>query len=231
MERRHAPTETYAPVQVGEPDSMKIKIAKKTISLFSSTSLSCLGLMSVLPTEAFARGGSRYIDVSLMGSLQKDIQQYVTSTRRSVGLEIGLPLTEILDLSFGHTQILDRDQYNEAYREAKKAQGVNLPTGSIEQKTQIVDTSVNASVGYSFGYVKPTLFGGGLWRRSCLEDTFQDYGCTNQNVTWNAGLGLATYITMGTRFRVTYRLSPSVHQGSGKKNYDELVSIGLTWSL
>jgi len=181
--------------------------------------------------EALARGGSKLIDVSLSGSFQKDIQQYVISSRRSLGLEIGLPLTDLLDLSVGHTQILDRDEYNESYREAKKAQGVTLPAGTIEQKTQIVDTSVNASIGYSFGYVKPTLFGGGLWRRSCLEDTFQDYGCTNQKVTWNAGLAISAYITMGTRARVSYRLSPSVHQPGVKKNYDELVSIGLTWSL
>ena len=184
-----------------------------------------------LSEDAMARGGSKFLDVSLTGSFQKDIQQFVISSRRSLGLEIGLPLTDVLDLSVGHTQILDRDEYNEAYREAKKAQGVTLPTGTIEQKTQIVDTSVNASVGHSFGYVKPTLFGGALWRRSCLEDTFQDYGCTNQKVTWNAGLAISAYITMGTRARVSYRLSPSVHQPGVKKNYDELVSIGLTWSL
>jgi hypothetical protein len=210
---------------------MKKKSSENQTHLFSSAVFLCLGSVMLLPTQAWARGGSRFIDVSLIGSFQKDIQQYVTSTRRSVGLEIGLPLTNVLDLSFGHTQILDLDQYNESYREAKKAQGVTLPDGSIEQKTQIVDSSVNAAIGYSFGYVKPTLFGGGLWRRSCLEDTFQDYGCTNQKVTWNAGLGISAYITMGTRFRVSYRLSPSVHQSGVKKNFDELVSIGLTWSL
>lgn len=184
-----------------------------------------------LSSEALARGGSKLFDISLTGSFQKDIQQFVMSSRRSLGLEIGLPLTDVLDLSVGHTQILDRDEYNEAYREAKKAQGVKLPDGTIEQKTQIVDTSVNASVGHSFGYIKPTFFGGALWRRSCLEDTFQDYGCTNQKITWNAGLAISAYITMGTRARVSYRLSPSVHQPGVKKNYDELVSIGLTWSL
>ncbi|MEY4064252.1 MAG: hypothetical protein RIR26_460 [Pseudomonadota bacterium] len=187
----------------------------------------------IFPFEhaALARPGSNFVDVSLSGSFQKDIQQFVTSTRRSLGLEIGLPLTDILDLSFGHTQILDLDVYNEAYREAKKAQGIVLPEGSIEQKTQIVDSSVNAAVGQSFGYVKPTLFGGALWRRSCLEDTFQDYGCTDQKVTWNAGLAVSAIITMSTRFRLSYRLSPSVYQNSGKKNFDELVSVGLTWSL
>lgn len=180
---------------------------------------------------AHARGSARFLDVSLTGSLSKDIQQFVTSSRQSLGLEIGLPLTDIFDLAIGHTTIIDRDEYNEAYREAKKEQGVNLPEGTIEQKTLVRDTSVNASIGHSFGYVKPTLFGGALWRRSCLEDTFQDYGCTNQKATWNAGLAISAYITLGTRFRVSYRLSPSVHQSGVKKNYDELVSIGLTWSL
>ncbi|MEN9824428.1 MAG: hypothetical protein RI953_173 [Pseudomonadota bacterium] len=186
-------------------------------------------VVSLFPQRAHA--GARYVDISLTGSYQSDIQKYQTSTRRSLGLEIGLPLTHFLDLSLSHTQILDRDVYNELYRETKKAQGVTVPEGDIEQKTQIVDTSVNAAVGYSFGYVKPTLFGGALWRRSCLEDTFQDYGCSDQDVTWNAGIGLSAYITMSTRFRVSYRRSPSASQESSKKNYDELTSIGLTWSL
>ncbi|NBO39135.1 hypothetical protein EBU99_11190 [bacterium] len=190
--------------------------------------LACLSL-SFISNSAFA--GARYIDVSLTGSFQKDIQKFQTSSRRSLGLEFGLPLTEIIDLSFAHTQILDLDEYNETYRQAKLAQGVPLPEGSIEQKTQIVDSSMNASIGRSFGYVKPTLFGGGLWRRYCLEDTFQDYGCSDQKVTWNAGLAISAYITMGTRFRVSYRLSPSVQQEASKKNYDTLTSIGLTWSL
>lgn len=193
--------------------------------------LMTFGAMSSIHQNAYARRGANFLDVSLTGSFQKDIQQYVTSTRRSLGLEIGLPLTEILDLSFGHTQILDLDVYNEAYRETKKAQGVNLPDGSIEQKTQIVDSSINAAVGQSFGYVKPTLFGGALWRRSCLEDTFQDYGCNDQKVTWNAGLAVSAFITVSTRFRLSYRLSPSIYQSGAKKNFDELVSIGLTWSL
>jgi hypothetical protein len=185
--------------------------------------------VSLSPQQAHA--GARYVDISLTGSYQSDIQKYLTSTRRSLGLEIGLPLTNFLDLSLSHTQILDRDVYNELYRETKKSQGVTVPEGDIEQKTQIVDTSVNAAVGYSFGYVKPTLFGGALWRRSCLEDTFQDYGCSDQDVTWNAGIALSAYITMSTRFRVSYRRSPSASQESSKKNYDELTSIGLTWSL
>ncbi|MBM3381498.1 MAG: hypothetical protein FJY29_03560 [Betaproteobacteria bacterium] len=210
---------------------MRIKTAKTRTTSLGSAALLSVALMGVVPSLAFARGGSRYINISLMGSLQKDIQQYTTSTRRSLGIEIGLPLTEFMEISLGHTQILDRDQYNEAYREAKKAQGVNLPEGPIEQKQQIADNSANISFGYSFGYVKPSLFAGALQRRACLEDTSYNYGCSNQNITWNAGLGLATYITMGTRFRVTYRLSPSVHQAGSKKSFDELVSIGLTWSM
>lgn len=181
--------------------------------------------------SSVASAGARFIDISLSGSYQSDIQKYLTSTRRSLGLELGLPLTHFLDLSLGHTQIQDRDNYNQIYRETKKSQGVAVPDGDLEQKTQIVDTSFNAAVGYSFGFIKPTLFGGALWRRSCLEDTYQDYGCIDQNVTWNAGLGLSTYITTSTRFRVSYRRSPSASQEAEKKSYDELTSIGLTWSL
>lgn len=187
--------------------------------------------IAIFPGHAHARGASRLLDISISGSFQKNIQKYVTSTKRSVGVEIGLPLTDVVDLSFGHTQILDLDVYNEAYREAKAAQGVTLPEGAIEQKTQIVDSSANASFGHSFGYVKPTLFGGALWRRSCLEDTFQDYGCTDQSVTWNAGIAISAIITMKTRFRLSYRISPSIHQDDPRKNLDELVSVGLSWSL
>lgn len=210
---------------------MKINPIFKHSKAIHSAIVTSIAGVCLLPAVGHARGGSRYIDISVSGSFQKDIQQYVTSARRSLGIEIGLPLTEVIDLSFGHTQILDVDIYNEAYRAAKTAQGVVLPEGAIEQKTQIVDSSANAAFGHSFGYVKPTLFGGALWRRSCLEDTFQDYGCTDQNVTWNAGLAVSAYITMRTRFRLSYRISPSVHQGGTKKNLDELVSVGLTWSL
>jgi hypothetical protein len=205
----------------------KRKKTTKVWQLFSG-----LFLVSVFHlTTHTAWAAARYLDVSLTGSYQSDIQKYLTSTRRSLGIELGLPLTSVFELGIAHTQILDRDVYNELYRETKKAQGVTVPEGDIEQKTQIVDTSVNASVGYWFGYVRPTLFGGALWRRSCLEDTFQDYGCTNQDVTWNAGLALSAYITANTRFRISYRRSPSASQESSKKNFDELTSVGLTWSL
>lgn len=196
-----------------------------------SSSLSAVLFALTGAFSSSASAGSRFVDISLSGSYQSDIQKYLTSTRRSLGLEFGLPITHFLDLSLGHTQIQDRDNYNQLYRDIKKSQGVAVPDGELEQKTQIVDTSFNAAVGYSFGFVKPTLFGGALWRRSCLEDTYQDYGCIDQDVTWNAGLGLSTYITTNTRFRVSYRRSPSASQESVKKNYDELTSIGLTWSF
>lgn len=188
-------------------------------------------LATAFPASAFARGGSRLFDVSITGSFQKDIQKFVTSSRRSLGVEIALPLTDVVNLTFGHTQILDLKIYNEAYREAKAVQGVALPEGSIEEKTQIADTSANADVGHSFGDVKPTLFGGALWRRSCFEDTAQDYGCTDQEVTWNAGIAVSAFTNMRPRFRLSYRISPSAHQDSSKKNLDELVSVGLSWSL
>lgn len=182
-----------------------------------------------LSSHAFA--SARYIDISLTGSYQSDIQKYLKSTRQSLGVEIGLPITPFFDLSLGHTQIVDRDLYNELYRETKRAQGVFIPDGDIEQKTQIVDTSVNAAFGYPIRFIKPTVFGGALWRRSCLEDTYQDYGCTDQKVTWNAGITLSAYITMSTRFRMSYRRSPSASQESARKNFDELTTVGLTWSL
>ncbi|MFZ9519950.1 MAG: hypothetical protein ACO3A4_05675 [Silvanigrellaceae bacterium] len=205
-------------------------IIKIVIRKRSATGLCVALIASLFPN--IGKAGARYIDISLTGSYQSDIQKYLTSTRRSLGVEIGLPLTNYLDLSLSHTQILDRDIYNELYRETKKSQGVAVPDGDIEQKTQIADTSANAAIGYSFGYIKPTLFGGALWRRSCLEDTFQDYGCTDQTVTWNAGIAISAYIGMsGTRFRLSYRRSPSASQESTKKNFDELTSVGLTWSL
>jgi hypothetical protein len=188
-------------------------------------------LLSCLFIAEDAHAGSRYLDVSLTGSYTSDIRKYLQSTRKSFGVELGLPVTSFFDVSIAHTNILDREVYNDLYREIKKSQGVSVPEGDIEQINRSLDSSVNAGIGYPMGYVKPTLFGGALWRRSCLEDTFESYGCLDQDVTWNAGIAMSIYITMGTRFRISYRRSPSATQDSGKKNFDELTSIGLTWGL
>jgi hypothetical protein len=196
------------------------------------TKLLSAGLLfgSLLMTEnALAR--ARYLDVSLSGSYTSDVRKYLQSTRKSFGVELGLPVTSFFDVSLAHTNILDREVYNDLYREVKKSQGVAVPEGDIEQVTRSLDSSVNAGFGYPIGYVKPTLFGGALWRRSCLEDTFESYGCLDQDVTWNAGVSLSVFITMSTRFRISYRRSPSAAQESSKKNFDELTSIGLTWGL
>jgi hypothetical protein len=178
-----------------------------------------------------AHARARYMDVSLSGSYTSDVRKYLQSSRKSFGVELGLPVTDFIDLSIAHTNILDREVYNDLYKQIKKSQGVSVPEGDIEQITRSLDSSVNTGIGYQIGYVKPTLFGGALWRRSCLEDTFESYGCIDQDVTWNAGVAVSVYVTMSTRFRMSYRRSPSASQDSVKKNFDELTSIGLTWGL
>lgn len=188
------------------------------------------------PERAWAQG--RYLDISLSGSYQKAHSHYSTNLRRSLGLELGIPLSAYLSLAVGHTIVQSNTEYNEKYREVLVARGLRDLPPKLTQSYQTNDTTVNAAIGVALGALRPSLFGGALWRRSCSEDTFYDEGCEKDPVTWNAGAGLSIFLTQSMRFKVSYRISPSDQDQDAdsletdkKKRFDELVSLGLTWSL
>lgn len=210
---------------------MHDKNNRKSHSRNVTPSVCIVALAIAFPASAFARGGSRYLDVSISGSYSTNISQYYSGERQILSGAIGLPLTETVGVSFGHTARAEKNTYNDTYREALAAQGVNLPEGPVEQIRNEVNNYVNATVSHWFGDFKSTLEGGAFWRKSCSEDTFQDNGCNEQNVTWNVKLDLAAYMGMRTSFKVSYQISPSEFQGAGKKNLDKVWTTGLSWSL
>jgi hypothetical protein len=178
-----------------------------------------------------ARAQGRFLDVSLSGSYQKSIAEDRDSYRRSWGLDLGLPLTSFFGIRFGHTFIEDVVVFNEKYRESALDKGFELPAGRLKAQSRVFDYSVNGDLGFNLGAVRPSLFGGALRRKICREDYYEDHGCEQVDLTWNAGAALQVYITMTMRLKASYRLSPSIAKNRERKAYDELTSVGIEWSL
>jgi hypothetical protein len=190
-----------------------------------------LGILATLvfASPAFAQG--RYFNVSLNGSHQRNFSEHSTFTRTVLGAEVGIPFTELLELSIGHNLRTDKTIYSEAYRQRiiDNYGATNLPE-TLQQEENVVDTTVNLGVGYPIKMIRPSLFAGKMWRRVCTEDTFEDQGCTPEKSTWNAGVSLGVYMTQTLRLRISYRVSPSVRDDS-KATLDDQTSVGLTWGI
>jgi hypothetical protein len=204
---------------------------KKSLVPVASALFGTVAAFVLFPADAFARGGSRYVDVSLTGSYATNISQYYESERQIISGAIGLPFTETMGVSVGHNLKAEKNIYNDKYREALEAKGVQLPDGSVEQTRTERNYYVNATVSQWIWRFRTTLGGGAFWRTSCSEDTFQDDGCNEQDVTWNVTLGLEYVMSMRTSFKVSHQISPSEYQGSGAKNLDKVWTTGLSWSL
>jgi opacity protein-like surface antigen len=174
---------------------------------------------------------AEYVNISLDGSYNKTLSQYSTTYRKSWGLSLGIPITKILEIEFGHTFSDDKTVYNSDYRTLLESKGVFLPSTEISSKQQVQDYSANAALGIPLKYIRPSLFGGILQRKVCTETPFEDEGCSAQKTTWNAGLSLQTYITQSLRLKMSYRLSPSTTTSPGKRQFDELVSAGISWGI
>ena len=185
-------------------------------------------IFSLLSCSGFAQR-AKYFEVGINGSYSKSHSTHKVSTLSSLGVDISIPFSYFFELSFGHTVSIDRDTYNQAYKDYMNSKGYVLPEGDIESVDQILDTFVNAVFAYPMGYLKPWIFGGQLWRKICQEDTYQDYGCSDMEPTWNAGIGLSFYLTMRLRLKGSYRISPYTGDEDGS-TLDEKVSLGISWS-
>jgi hypothetical protein len=178
---------------------------------------------------AFAQMRTQFFELTLTGSAEQRYSQFKTGQRRSWGAEILVPVTSFFQLSAGHTYLENKDTYNDAYREFQRQQGVELPAGNINSIETYIDTTVNGVLYQNLGYVRPSIFGGALWRTYCEENSFTDYGCKPQDVSWNAGAGISVYVTNNLRVGVSHRLTPSVTHKTDKR-LDSLTSLSLTLS-
>lgn len=169
-------------------------------------------------------------ELTLSGSYEERFSQFKTSQRRSWGAELVVPLTSFFQFSAGHTFTEDKDLFNDEYRTFQLERGVDLPEGKIEAIDTYIDTTVNGVLYHNFGYVRPSVFGGALWRTYCEENSFADYGCDEQDVTWNTGAGLSVKITGNLRLSLTYRITPSVTYKTDER-LDTLTSLGLTLAM
>ena len=179
---------------------------------------------------ALARYGMPRFELTLNGSYEQRFSQFKTNERRSWGAELLVPLTSFFQFSAGHTFLKNRDVYNDEYKAFQRARGIELPEGTVESIDTYIDTTVNGVLYQNFGYVRPSIFGGALWRTYCEENTFNDYGCKEQDVSWNAGAGLSLQITNNLRLSLSYRVTPSVTYKTDDR-LDTLTSLGLTISF
>jgi hypothetical protein len=184
-------------------------------------------LLLLLPQTARAE---RYFDLSVNASFMKAHQELKTNTRTSLGIEIGVPITSYFEVGLGHSLLVDKQVFNESYKEYVRSKGYEVPDGEIKSVDEVADTSLNASVMLPLGSVRPFVFGGMLWRTVCQEDTYEDHGCQKQKMSWNAGVGLGVNVTMSLRFKITYRVTPAIGEKK-KKVLDEATTIGLTWGI
>jgi opacity protein-like surface antigen len=167
------------------------------------------------------------LEVTLTGSLEERFSQFKTNQRRSWGAEVLVPIASFLQLSAGHTFLEDKDTFNSEYREFQSERGVALPPGAIESIETYIDSTVNGVLFQTLGYVRPSIFGGALWRTYCEENSLADYGCIEQDLSWNAGAGLSMRVTNNLRLGITYRVTPSVTHKKDKR-LDTLTSLSLT---
>jgi hypothetical protein len=179
------------------------------------------------PKEALAQMGMPLFEVTLSGSYEERFSQFKTNQRRSWSAELVVPLTSFFQFSAGHSFLEAKDIFNDEYREFQRTRGVELPEGPVESIETYIDTTVNGVLYQNFGYVRPSIFGGALWRTYCEENSLADYGCKEQEISWNAGAGLSLRITTNLRLSVTYRVTPSVTHKDDER-LDTLTSLGLT---
>jgi hypothetical protein len=207
-------------------------LRKKELGIFTSAAAVCsIALLSLHPTTALARGNAEFIELSLEGSYSTKNYDDYSSEHQVISGQIALPFNNTMGVSFGHSARSDKNMYKDSYREALAKQGVNLPEGPIEQIRNEINNYINATVSQRILNLRATLQAGAFWRKYCAEDTFRDYGCNEQDVTWNMKLDLAAYMGMRTNFKVSYQISPSEYQGTAEKNLDKVWTTGLSWSL
>ena len=168
-----------------------MKVMKKITLLALCKTLLLLAL-AFLSHNAQAQG--RLLDVSLDGSYQKNSTKAYINTRKSLGLELGVPITSFFTVTAGQTLLDDRTKYSVEWI-AQRSTQTKFPDNKYEQSKQTTDTTVNGALGIGLGALRPSIFGGALWRRECSEDSFQDDGCEKKPLTWNAGVSASVFLT------------------------------------
>ncbi len=190
-----------------------------------------LAALATLLVPQLAQARASLFEITLSGNYSERFTDFKKNIRKSWGAELRLPVTGFLEFSLGHNFLEDRDIYNETHRMLQEEQGYTLPDGTLESIDSYIDTTANSGLYYTFGYIRPSLFGGALWRTYCSETTLADYGCQKQDVTWNAGAALSVIITHNLRLRATFRLSPSALSDKSEEVYDQSTSLGITFVM
>ena len=195
--------------------------------------LLCAGSGFYLPQ---AQGQGTRVNLSADGAYTKSFGSIKTSTRKQIGFELGIPVTSFFEISAGYT-LQKQDSTRDGPDAPLEAQICEAQAAALGRTCQLphneslqsTETTVNGALSWSFGLVTPFVFGGKLWRRTCQEDSFIDYGCSSPQSTWNAGLGLSMLVSMRSRVRVKFQVSPASNE---KKNaYDQTASLGVTLGI
>ncbi len=196
--------------------------------------------------NAYAR--ETYLDISVNGLQQRDQYENGIDTKETLGVELGVPITQYFEISLGYTINRETFEYSaNASREKRiEAAAVNCSGGTSTDRATCAaeylndekfiyrklntDITTNASFGYPIGLWYPSIFFGKLWRTT-NESTSIAKGKDEKNPTWNAGMAMQVYLTYKLRFKASYRLSPSTTSKPSHRQFDTLTTVGFTYSL
>ena len=199
---------------------------KSFVLVLINLALVLIGMMSV---NAFAVG--KYANIGINANINRRYTDNYASVRKSAGGEIGIPLTNFVEISGGFNYTEEVYDYTTFYQDNLKKRGYSLPDEGVLQIDIIRDYYLNVGVGYPIGIVTPSVFGGGMVREICTQNSFGDEGCTKQQLTWNAGIALSVSLTQRVSIKFSYRISPSPLNVSKEKRYDDTYTLGVVLGI
>jgi hypothetical protein len=199
--------------------------------LFTLIFLLCALSFFSLPTPLVFAGGGRYANISINGNHSRRNTDNYIQQKSTVNAELGIPLTSFIELSGGYIYSREVYDYTQFYIDNLQAQNYKIPNSPLFQTNIVEDYYVNLGIGYPIGFVTPTIFGGGMVRKVCTEDAYENTECVQHQMTWNAGASLMFAIGQRINFKVTYRVSPSAMDQNKKKYYDDTILLGLTFAI
>lgn len=171
---------------------------------------------------------AKYLNITLNGSYEEQSATDYNETSTTYGLELGIPITWFFELSFGHSVTQEKRVYSQEYTDYLVSRSLPRPeSGVYTDKSNQLDTTANASLGYPIGYFYPYIFGGRLWRNVNQENSYYVSKPVKQE-TFNAGVGVSVFLTMQMRLKLSHRVSPSAKDS---KVLDSLSSVGLSWGI
>lgn len=189
-----------------------------------------LSFLIAMPMQSFAQG--KIADISMDGSYSKARGSVKSTTRRTAGLEIAIPVSPYFQVGLGYS-LFREDAHRDgpdADRDAEAilARGLGYPLPDKES-SQASDATINGVFRFQIGMVVPFVFGGALWRTLCRENSFYDYGCEGKNMLWNGGGGLSLFLTQRLKARLKLSVSPPITEEKGK--FDTNTTFGFSYSL